>query len=34
MGQAYSDKGDDGLALKSYNEAINILKKRLLPKDF
>lgn len=34
MGHAYSDKGDDGLALKSYNEAFNILKKRLTPRDF
>jgi cytochrome c-type biogenesis protein CcmH/NrfG len=25
MGQAYTDKGDDGLAMKSYDEAYKIL---------
>ena len=34
MAHAYTDKGDDGLALKSYDQAYLILKKRLSPKDF
>jgi hypothetical protein len=34
MAQAYIDKGDDGLAFKSYDQAHKILETRLSSKDF
>jgi hypothetical protein len=34
MAQAYTDKGEDGLALKSLQQAYDILQKQLSKKDF
>lgn len=34
MAQAYTDKGEDGLALKSLQQAYDILEKQLSKKDF